>query len=70
MAGIPYENRNFVPLFPENEVRNQKYAGIYETNQKALGQADAEKRSDLFRVHLLRRRGLIERNYRTPKTPD
>jgi len=44
--------------------------GIYETNKEAVGQADAENRSDLFRVHLLRRRSLIERNYPTPKTPD
>jgi hypothetical protein len=35
--------------------------GIYETNQKAVGQTSDENRSDLFRVHLLRRRGLIER---------
>jgi hypothetical protein len=61
---------NFGPLFPENEVRNEKYAGIYETNKEAVGQADDENRSDLFRVHLLRRRGLIERDYLTPKTPE
>jgi len=42
--------------------------GTYETNKKAVGQTDAENRSDLFRVHLLRRCGLIERNYLTPKT--
>jgi hypothetical protein len=34
-----------------------------------VGQTDAKDRSDLFRVHLLRRRGLIERDYLTPKTP-
>ena len=43
--------------------------GIYETNKEAVGQADAENRSDLFRVHLLRRRSLIERDYLTPETP-
>jgi uncharacterized membrane protein YcaP (DUF421 family) len=32
----------------------------HETNQKALDQTDAENRADLFRVHVLRRRGLIE----------
>jgi hypothetical protein len=36
--------------------------GTYETNQKALGKTDAENRSDLFRVHLLRRRDLIDRD--------
>jgi len=36
--------------------------GAHETNQKALDQADAENRADLFRVHLLRRRDLIERD--------
>ena len=41
----------------------------YETNKKAVGQTDAEKRSDLFRVHLLRRFGLIARDYLTPSTP-
>jgi hypothetical protein len=42
---------------------------IYETNKEAVDQADAENRSDLFRVHVLRGRGLIERDYLTPKTP-
>jgi len=37
-----------------------KPAGTYETNQKAVDQTDGEDRADLFRVHLLRRRGLIE----------
>ena len=41
----------------------------YETSKEAVAQTDAENRSDLFRVHLLRRCGLIERNYPTPKTP-
>jgi hypothetical protein len=36
--------------------------GAHETNQKALDQADAENRADLFRVHVLRGRGLIERD--------
>ncbi len=36
--------------------------GTYETNKKAVDQTDAENRSDLFRVHVLRRRGLIERD--------
>ena len=40
----------------------------YETSKEAVGQADAENRSDLFRMHLLRRGRLIERNYLTPKT--
>jgi hypothetical protein len=31
----------------------------YETNKEAVDQTDAEKRADLFRVHLLRRRGLM-----------
>ena len=44
-------------------------ATTYETNKEAVDQTDAEDRSDLFRVHLLRRRGLIERNYLTPKNP-
>ena len=44
-------------------------AGLMRRTKKQLGQTDAENRSDLFRVHLLRRRGLIERNYLTPKTP-
>lgn len=44
--------------------------GTYETNKEAVAQTDAEKRSDLFRMHLLRRRGLIERKYLTLKTPD
>jgi hypothetical protein len=43
--------------------------GIYEKNKEAVGQTDAENRSDLFRVHLFRGCGLIERNYLTPKTP-
>jgi hypothetical protein len=60
---------NFVLLFPENEVTKESTHGIYETNKEAVGQTDAENRSDLFRVHLLRRRRLIERNYLTPKTP-
>lgn len=34
-----------------------------------MGQTDDENRSDLFRVHLLCRRGLIERDYLTPKIP-
>jgi hypothetical protein len=42
-------------------------SGTYETNQKAVDQTDAEKRADLFRVHLLRRRGLIERDLITAK---
>jgi hypothetical protein len=33
----------------------------HETKQKALDQTDAENRSDLFRVHVLRGRGLIGR---------
>ena len=33
--------------------------GTYETNKEAVDQTDAEKRADLFRVHLLRRRGLM-----------
>ncbi len=41
----------------------------YETNKKAVDQTDAENRSDLFRVHLLRRGGLIARDYLTPSTP-
>jgi len=41
----------------------------YETNKKAVDQTDAENRSDLFRVHLLRRCGLIARDYLTPSTP-
>jgi hypothetical protein len=49
-------------------VTKESTHGIYE-NKEAVGQTDAENRSDLFRVHLLRRRGLIERNYLTPKTP-
>jgi len=36
--------------------------GAHETNQKALDQADAENCADLFRVHVLRGRGLIERD--------
>jgi len=44
--------------------------GTYETNKEAVGQTDAENRSDLFRMHLLRRRNLIERKYLTLKTPD
>jgi hypothetical protein len=43
--------------------------GTYETNKKAVGQTDAENRSDLFRMHLLRRCSLIERSYLTPKIP-
>jgi hypothetical protein len=35
------------------------YQGTYETNKEAVDQTDAEKRADLFRVHLLRRRGLM-----------
>jgi hypothetical protein len=35
--------------------------GIYEAKEKALDQTDAQGRADLFRVHVLRRRGLIER---------
>jgi hypothetical protein len=50
-------------------VTKESTHGIYETNKEAVGQTDAENRSDLFRVHLLRRRGLIERNYLAPKTP-
>jgi len=42
---------------------------IYETSKEAVDQTDAENRSDLFRVHVLRGRGLIERDYLTPKTP-
>jgi hypothetical protein len=41
----------------------------YETNKKAVDQTDAKNRSDLFRVHLLRRRSLIARDYLTPSTP-
>ena len=33
-----------------------RFRGTYETNQEAVDQTDAEKRADLFRVHLLRRR--------------
>ena len=36
--------------------------GIHETDQKKVDQTDAEDRADLFRVHLLRRRSLIERD--------
>jgi hypothetical protein len=39
-----------------------KSTGIYEESQKALDQTDAQNRADLFRVHLLRGRGLIERD--------
>jgi hypothetical protein len=34
-------------------------ATTYETNKEEVDQTDAEKRADLFRVHLLRRRGLV-----------
>src|SRR6266498_1909554 len=34
--------------------------GTYETDQKALDQTDAENCADLFRVHVLRRRDLIQ----------
>ena len=40
-----------------------------ETNKETVDQTDAQKRADLFRVHVLRRRGLIERDYLTPKIP-
>lgn len=33
----------------------------YETDKKAVDQTDAKNPADLFRVHLLLRRGLIER---------
>jgi len=36
--------------------------GTHETDQKEVDQTDAEDRADLFRVHLLRRCGLIERD--------
>lgn len=36
--------------------------GTYETDQKALDQTDAENRANLFRVHVLRGRDLIERD--------
>lgn len=32
--------------------------GTHETDQKEVDQADAQDRADLFRVHVLRRRGL------------
>jgi hypothetical protein len=34
MAGMPYENRNFGPLFPENEVRNQSTLGFMTRTKK------------------------------------
>jgi hypothetical protein len=39
-----------------------KSTGTYEAKQKALDQTDVQSDADLFRVHLLRRRGLIERD--------
>jgi len=33
---------------------------VYEAKQKALDETDTQDRADLFRVHVLRRRGLIE----------
>jgi hypothetical protein len=36
-----------------------RYQGTYETNKEAVDQTDAKKRADLFRVHLLCRRGLM-----------
>jgi hypothetical protein len=36
--------------------------GTHETDQKEVDQTDAEDRADLFRVHLLRGCGLIERD--------
>ena len=39
----------------------QKHA-THETDQKEVGQTDAEDRADLFRVHLLRGCSLIERD--------
>jgi hypothetical protein len=43
-----------------------EYQGTYETNKEAVDQTDAEKRADLFRVHLLRRRGLMTQIGRRP----
>jgi hypothetical protein len=40
------------------ELRNRAIG--YETNQKAVDQTDVKNIADLFRVHLLRRRDLIE----------
>jgi hypothetical protein len=66
---MPY-NRELRSTISVERSEKSKYAGIYETNKEAVGQTDDENRSDLFRVHLLRRRGLIERDYLTPKTPE
>jgi hypothetical protein len=55
MVGMPYENREL------RSTISVEWSGIYDTNKEALGQTNDENRSDLFRVHLLRRRGLIER---------
>jgi len=66
---MPYKRELRSTISVERSEKS-KYAGIYETNKEAVGQTDDENRSDLFRVHLLRRRGLIERDYLTPKTPE
>jgi hypothetical protein len=39
--------------------QTKTFLHYYETNKEAVDQTDAEKRADLFRVHLLRRRGLM-----------
>ena len=70
MPRMPYETRELRSTISVEWSDKESTHGIYETNKEAVGQTDAENRSDLFRVHLLRRRSLIERNYPTPKTPD
>ena len=47
--------------FDPNGPKTYDTHGIYEEKQKALDQTDAQDRADLFRVHVLRGRGLIER---------
>jgi hypothetical protein len=41
--------------------QTKTFLHYYETNKEAVDQTDAEKRADLFRMHLLRRRGLMTR---------
>jgi hypothetical protein len=48
----------FYDISKETSLKNKL---SYETDKKSVDQTDAKKPADLFRVHLLRGRSLIER---------
>src|SRR6476620_11164983 len=64
-ASASWENAAATSVLPKNNLTRTTHLTYeihrtHETDQKKVDQTDAEDRADLFRVHLIRRCGLIE----------